>query len=173
MEVRMDEKPKKRPWFQFHLSTAVVLMFVAGGLLWANMQPPYVSVLGGDAWETKFQWSGWPIASEGEYDDYGRDMTCRKNGETNEEFSARVRLEAAERFDTALGAGVLHRYASWPELMLNLVINMGILFAVAFVCEQCIRYRPQEESAEKTLSKMEWLNRRKSAKAVPPKDGPN
>lgn len=25
-----------RPWFQLHLSTAVVLMFVAGGLLWAN-----------------------------------------------------------------------------------------------------------------------------------------
>lgn len=33
----MDEKPRKRPWFQFHLSTAVVLMFVAAGLLWLNM----------------------------------------------------------------------------------------------------------------------------------------
>jgi len=29
----------KRRWFQIHLSTAVVLMFVAGGLLWANMMP--------------------------------------------------------------------------------------------------------------------------------------
>jgi len=29
--------PKKRPWFQFHLSTAVVLMFVAGLLLGANI----------------------------------------------------------------------------------------------------------------------------------------
>jgi hypothetical protein len=27
---------KKRPWFQFHLSTAVLLMFVASGLLWLN-----------------------------------------------------------------------------------------------------------------------------------------
>jgi len=25
----MSEAPKKRPWLQFHLSTAVVLMFVA------------------------------------------------------------------------------------------------------------------------------------------------
>lgn len=33
----MSEQPKKRPWFQFHLSTAVALMFVAAGLLWLNM----------------------------------------------------------------------------------------------------------------------------------------
>lgn len=27
----------KRPWFQFHLSTAIILMFVASGLLWLNI----------------------------------------------------------------------------------------------------------------------------------------
>jgi hypothetical protein len=27
----------KRPWFQYHLSTAIILMFVAGGLLWLNL----------------------------------------------------------------------------------------------------------------------------------------
>lgn len=31
----MSDKPK-RAWFQIHLSTAIVLMFVAGGLMWAN-----------------------------------------------------------------------------------------------------------------------------------------
>ncbi|MCY3023976.1 MAG: hypothetical protein NTW87_33775 [Planctomycetota bacterium] len=35
----MDEKPKKRPWFQFHLSTAIVLMFMAGAFLLANPTP--------------------------------------------------------------------------------------------------------------------------------------
>ncbi|MCY3018537.1 MAG: hypothetical protein NTW87_05840 [Planctomycetota bacterium] len=35
--------PRKRPFFQFHLSTAVVLMFVAGVLLWANLQTPLKS----------------------------------------------------------------------------------------------------------------------------------
>ena len=35
----MSDAAKKRPWFQYHLSTAVVLMFVAGGLMWANMTP--------------------------------------------------------------------------------------------------------------------------------------
>src|SRR5262245_3611696 len=28
----------KRRWFQFHLSTAIILMFVAGGLMWANFR---------------------------------------------------------------------------------------------------------------------------------------
>ena len=32
----MDAIPKKRHWFQIHLSTAIVLMFVAGGLIFLN-----------------------------------------------------------------------------------------------------------------------------------------
>ncbi|MGD0091050.1 MAG: hypothetical protein ABSE73_14120 [Planctomycetota bacterium] len=32
----MTDAPKKRPWFQYHLSTAVVLMFVAGGIMALN-----------------------------------------------------------------------------------------------------------------------------------------
>lgn len=35
----MSEQPKKRGLFQLHLSTCVVLMLVAGGLLWANLSP--------------------------------------------------------------------------------------------------------------------------------------
>jgi hypothetical protein len=31
----MTSSPK-RPWFRFHLLTAVLMMFAAGGLLWAN-----------------------------------------------------------------------------------------------------------------------------------------
>jgi hypothetical protein len=30
----------KRRWFQIHLSTAIVMMFVAGGLLWINLKEP-------------------------------------------------------------------------------------------------------------------------------------
>src|SRR5436305_1611705 len=31
----MSDKPRPR-WFQIHLSTAIVLMFVAGALMWSN-----------------------------------------------------------------------------------------------------------------------------------------
>ncbi|HEY3321380.1 MAG TPA: hypothetical protein VGP72_12990 [Planctomycetota bacterium] len=36
----MSDQPKKRPLFQLHLSTCIVLMFVAGGLIWANLGTP-------------------------------------------------------------------------------------------------------------------------------------
>jgi hypothetical protein len=39
MELNMSSQPRKRLRFQIHLSTAVVLMFLAGGLLWANSRP--------------------------------------------------------------------------------------------------------------------------------------
>ena len=31
----------RRPWFQFHLSTCVVMMVVVGLLLWLNIRPSY------------------------------------------------------------------------------------------------------------------------------------
>ncbi len=34
----MNDKPR-RAWFQVHLSTAIVVMFVAGGLIGANITP--------------------------------------------------------------------------------------------------------------------------------------
>jgi len=36
----MSDKPRRR-FFQIHLSTAIVLSFVAGGLLWANSSPKH------------------------------------------------------------------------------------------------------------------------------------
>ncbi|MCY3021957.1 MAG: hypothetical protein NTW87_23340 [Planctomycetota bacterium] len=45
----MSDAPKKRTWFQFHLSTAVVLMFVAGGLMWANL---CAKVCGMETWDS-------------------------------------------------------------------------------------------------------------------------
>jgi hypothetical protein len=35
----MSDAPKKRRWFQYHLSTAVVVMFVASAFLLANLTP--------------------------------------------------------------------------------------------------------------------------------------
>jgi hypothetical protein len=34
----------KRPWFQLHLATCIVLMFVAGGLIYSNTRFRYVPV---------------------------------------------------------------------------------------------------------------------------------
>ena len=52
------EKPRR--WFQFHLSTAVVLMFVAAGLIWANAERTKFS-LG----EQICYFRGWPYTFDG------------------------------------------------------------------------------------------------------------
>lgn len=49
--------PKPRPWFQIHLSTAVVLMIVSGGLLWANLRRQPVPIFQDVSY---FYEQGWP-----------------------------------------------------------------------------------------------------------------
>lgn len=60
--MSMSEEPlKKRPWFQLNLSTCVVLMFVAGVLVWANLQPTHTKWYHGwVAWGTDAEY-GWPM----------------------------------------------------------------------------------------------------------------
>jgi hypothetical protein len=54
----MADAPRKRPWFQFHLSTAIVLMFVASGLLWANLSESPAGNL--SDWGVTVHIYGWP-----------------------------------------------------------------------------------------------------------------
>src|SRR6266404_1141238 len=49
----MTDKPR-RPWFQIHLSTAIVLMFVAGGILWLNVTPDWAHMSSVYGWPKGF-----------------------------------------------------------------------------------------------------------------------
>ena len=49
-------------WFQFHLSTAVVLMFVAGGIMWANMHVRMTGEMWKGEW-IPYPGFGWPAVS--------------------------------------------------------------------------------------------------------------
>jgi len=53
----MSDAPKRRPWFQYHLSTAIVVMFVASGLLYLNVRPTAMEGCGDQAFQ---EWHGWP-----------------------------------------------------------------------------------------------------------------
>jgi hypothetical protein len=50
----------KRPWFQYHLSTAIILMFVASGLLWLNLTESTTIWRLDDVPFSFRQW-GWPF----------------------------------------------------------------------------------------------------------------
>ncbi|MGD0091197.1 MAG: hypothetical protein ABSE73_14870 [Planctomycetota bacterium] len=119
----MSEKPKKkRPWFQYHLSTAIVLMFVAGGLMWANR--PY----GVFIWEGM---DGTTIYEDpaGPADVWGWPSTCIIN-----------RPHDPNR----IPSGALFRIESsnvQNAVVCNLLTAVAILVAVAVWCEWRIRRR--------------------------------
>jgi len=57
--------PRKRPLFQFHLSTAVILMFVAGGLIWLNVNERHFGrgAEGSLIWVVSDEYGrGWPVS---------------------------------------------------------------------------------------------------------------
>src|SRR5476651_69291 len=57
----MSDMPKRRFW-QIHLSTAVLLMFVSSGLLWANLTPKiFVNDDSGEKLPSEVDGFGWPI----------------------------------------------------------------------------------------------------------------
>jgi hypothetical protein len=66
----MSDKPR-RPWFQIHLSTAIVLMFVAGGIGSINLrvtrtertESVFSSIVGEGHADDKFTYYGWPCDS--------------------------------------------------------------------------------------------------------------
>ena len=61
---------KKRRWFQIHLSTAIVMMFVAGTMMWINFRlaGSYVRTEGNINWLEST--SGWPVAIVRRSDDW-------------------------------------------------------------------------------------------------------
>lgn len=56
-----------RRWFQIHLSTCIVLMLVAGGLMWANIRPEPVLEVDGRVLASQHGWP-FPCAISGDLD---------------------------------------------------------------------------------------------------------
>lgn len=108
-----DAPPKKRAWFQLHLSTCVVLMVVAGVLVWANVtnrvNAPYEKVGDGGGY-------GWPYCCYLSWYQY-------EHPQTREIFLA---AEGEDRPVWEIG----HR-----ECAANLGVALAILALTALVCE--------------------------------------
>ena len=137
--VPMTDAPKKRPWFQFHLSTAVVLMFVAGGLMWANTHcESYVlySDGGGDdgggcTGNKTYLGRGWPL-----------EWHFSRFEATPDELSvSSIRRIPGERW---------RRYTTSPvvlywRLTLDLTAGFAVIAATSLVCEWSIRRRERRQ----------------------------
>lgn len=101
----MAELARRR--FQVHLSTALVMMVVAGGIVWANTRP--VHFMNDDFPKRDTIAYGWPCDAL-RFLPIGKDLTWILNE--------------------------VH-----PGLGVDVLVALGILFAVWFVCEWWIRRR--------------------------------
>jgi hypothetical protein len=58
----MNDPAKKRPWFQFSLLTAIVVMLAASGLLGANLRPRIENIFTSSHWIVTSEKYGWPLS---------------------------------------------------------------------------------------------------------------
>ena len=113
----MNDQPKKRPWFQVHLSTAVVLMFVAGGIMWANLSGEFAvlpKIYLGCPKSYRYDGFGWPFRVFVEYYDF--------TPPTGEIMATRLML--------------------YDAVCKNVLVGVVILNLVLLVCEWRIRRQP-------------------------------
>jgi hypothetical protein len=109
----MTDAPKnERPWFQFHLSTAVLMMFAAAGLLYPNVVPRIHS--------TNVSAYGWPLTVYVDAANLPPNVVVPVFGQS-----------------PAFGNHEL----DWCHCYLNLLFIALTLFAVAYFCEWRIRRR--------------------------------
>ena len=101
-----------KPWFRFRLATAVLIMFIAGSLIWKNLQH-YVAFLSVDnsihLYGVEVQ--GWPIS----FWRFGENP-----GDGYEEFS-RIRLLV----NIIACLGILILVAAFAEWLMRLIFSCG------------------------------------------------
>jgi uncharacterized membrane protein len=119
----MSEVKQKRPWFRFHLLTAVLTMFISGGLVGLNLgrERKYVAdyAVNGvilNPIEKSYHLVGWPLRCDSER------QTMYVNSD-NEELPIELTI------------------INYTPLYLDGVICVIVLLSVAFAAEYLIRRR--------------------------------
>ena len=120
-----------RSWLQLHLSTAIILVFVAGILLWANTRPFKFVKYDAETRTMYYRWSGWPIASQFEWQ-----RPIAQRGVVED-----VAAESIKRWNDRIQSGVFQMFGSWSEILFNTLIAILILGIVAKLCEHVVEKR--------------------------------
>lgn len=117
---RMDEKNPTRHWFQFHLGTAVLIMFTMAVLIWSNVQPQVLvmHVKGSCVGDPALGY-GWPMLTYVELMDRP------------------LRPEELATVETLSSPYPI----VWRSIIMNASIALCICGTTAFACEWLIRRR--------------------------------
>jgi hypothetical protein len=133
----MANETKKRSRFPVHLSTAIVMMFVAGVLLWANVQERALSFQSG---QEAFSFSFIEyFSTRRPYRIFASDQALY-NKEYGWPVTAALSLvhASSERSTADIHQ---NRMLSYSRAVLNLAVALGILFVVWYLSEWWIRRR--------------------------------
>ncbi|MCY3022420.1 MAG: hypothetical protein NTW87_25855, partial [Planctomycetota bacterium] len=114
-----------RSWFQFHLSTAVVLMFVAGGLLWANTR----------CYELPHQEGGCHCRSP---DCYGFPFTAVEDDGVDPQDSIAFDFGELPRSLSVTGPSG-YKYVFVASALLDIAVALALILVTGFLCEYLTR----------------------------------
>jgi len=139
-------EPPRRKRFQIHLSTAIVMMIVAGVLIWANVAPRqfddsrtfnnYERITAGDitgffyypsVWTTE---CGWPTTMS-----------------TKHTVLHSVKTPEFQEISVNSPRGILESREWHLGTIINTVVALFILFLIWFACEWLIRRRAARKGA--------------------------
>lgn len=136
--------PPKRRWFQVHLSTALLLTFAAGGLMWLNFNirkstidlPKEDQDQGQMGWgrghwflEDRFiyrEQNGWPYPFNELSIQMSKPRLQLSLYETRSILEPSTRSETSRRFTLEM-------------LAMDIIVSLGLLVALGGVCEWVIR----------------------------------
>ena len=118
-----------RPRFRIHLSTAIILMFAAGGIMWANIRTP-----NGALSETELHLQG--VSLVGYYIRNTGQIIAPNHGWPIKFFDLNYRSnDSDEKIDNLWYS----QYSvSYPRLSANILANLAILSALWYACERWI-----------------------------------
>ncbi len=137
------ETTKKQRWFQLRLTTCIVMMVVAAGLLFTNIRPKFqdIWIEEENSWDTSVLE---PICDE--LIDQGRENEIPNK--TKGKAGLIMGMGWPFSFKSFYEVNNDGEVVEWPlnikNLMLNIVIFIAILAATAFGCEGLIRRRERK-----------------------------
>ncbi|HLX64806.1 MAG TPA: hypothetical protein VKX17_26275 [Planctomycetota bacterium] len=127
--------PRKR--FQVHLSTAIIQMFAAGGLIWANVVPTYTTK------DIHFDYLAATVKLIQK--SYGWPLIATKSFKVDNDVATNVGPARYDTFTAAAHMSVdpdgVSEYTSYYNIALNILIALLLLAITWSLCERWIAYR--------------------------------
>lgn len=141
-----DEKPKRRAWLQLHLSTCVVLMVVAGVLIWSNLVGHNVTYIiqtkpkaTGYNRRVSYFVYGWPLIVWGTLEDV--ELFYEKEWHHDETEFERYSIGEKEGF-------LIPKESMAKNAFINTIVAFAIWILVALGCESLFRRRERKRAAQ-------------------------